>query len=234
MDLIKKLYFDYGVRELSFEDDTFTLFPSRLEQLCSMIIHEGLDISWSCNGRIEAVEPKILELMKQAGCWQIAYGIESGDQRILDIAKKGIRLQDVRQAIKMTCQAGILSKGYFILGFPEEDEASLKRTISFAKELKLDDVSISLMTPFPGSEIYQWGDKYGTIERDWSKMNLMDAVYIPHGLSREKLFAYQTKFLRQFYLRPRIIVSYLRRILKNPSLIPHLLKALLGYFKKIM
>lgn len=233
MKLIKKLYLDYGVREISFEDDTFNLFPSRLGKLCNMIIQEGLDISWSCNGRIEAVKPEILKLMKQAGCWQIGYGIESGDQTILDIAKKGIKLQQVRQAVQWTYDAGILSKGYFILGFPQEDEGSLKRTISFAKELKLNDVSISLMTPFPGSEIYQWGDKYGSMERDWSKMNLMDAVYIPHGLSREKLFAYQKKFLRQFYLRPRIIVSYLGRILKNPSLIPHLLKAFLGYMKKI-
>jgi len=231
--LIKKLYTDYGVREISFEDDTFTLFPGRLEKLCNMIIQEELDISWSCNGRVEAVKPEILQLMKQAGCWQIAYGIESGDQRILDVANKGIRLKQVQQAIQMTYEAGILSKGYFILGFPQENEASLKRTISFAKELKLDDVSISLMTPFPGTEIYQWGDQYGSMERDWSKMNLMDAVYIPQDLSREKLFAYQKRFLRQFYLRPRIIFSYLSRILKSPSLIPHLLKAFLGYLKKI-
>jgi anaerobic magnesium-protoporphyrin IX monomethyl ester cyclase len=233
MELIKKLYHDFGVREISFEDDTFTLFTERLVKLCTMIMQEGLDISWSCNGRVEAVKPETLKIMKQAGCWQIAYGIESGEQRILDIAKKGITVDEIKCAIQWTHEAGIFSKGFFILGFPQESEETLQRTIDFATELKLDDVSISLMTPFPGTEIYKWGDKYGSLERDWKKMNLLDAVYIPQGLTGEKLLRYQKKFLRGFYLRPRILLSYLKRILKNPSLIPYLFKAFIGYLKKI-
>jgi anaerobic magnesium-protoporphyrin IX monomethyl ester cyclase len=233
MELIKKLYHDFGVREISFEDDTFTLFIERLVKLCNMIMQEGLDISWSCNGRVEAVKPELLKLMKQAGCWQIAYGIESGDQKILDIAKKGITVDEIKCAIQWTHEAGIFSKGFFIVGFPQESEETLQRTINFARKLKLDDVSISLMTPFPGTEIYKWGDKYGSFENDWKKMNLLDAVYIPHGLSQEKLLQYQKKFLREFYLRPRIVLSYLKRILKTPSLIPYLFKAFIGYLKKI-
>jgi radical SAM superfamily enzyme YgiQ (UPF0313 family) len=198
-----------------------------------MIMQEDLDISWSCNGRVEAVKPETLKIMKQAGCWQIAYGIESGEQRILDIAKKGITVEEIKCAIQWTHEAGIFSKGFFILGFPQESEETLQRTIDFARELKLDDVSISLMTPFPGTEIYKWGDKYGSFERDWKKMNLLDAVYIPQGLTGEKLLSYQKKFLREFYLRPRILLSYLKRILRTPSLIPYLFKAFIGYLKKI-
>ncbi len=233
MELIKKLYHDFGVREISFEDDTFTLFIERLVKLCNMIMQEGLDISWSCNGRVETAGFGLMKLMRQAGCWQIAYGIESGDQKILDIARKGIMLKLIKEAIQCTHDAGIFIKGFFILGFPQESEETLQRTINFARELKLDDVSISLMTPFPGTEIYKWGDKYGSFERDWKKMNLLDAVYIPHGLSQEKLLSYQKKFLREFYLRPRIVLSYLKRILKSPSLIPQLFKAFIGYLKKI-
>jgi len=78
-------------------------------------------------------------------------------------------------------------------------------------------VSVSQMTPFPGSEMYRVGEKYGFINKNWEKMNLLDVVFIPDGLTKEKMDAYQKKFLREFYFRPRIIMTYILRLIKNPG-----------------
>jgi radical SAM superfamily enzyme YgiQ (UPF0313 family) len=155
--------------------------------------------------------------MKRAGCWQISYGIESSDPGILEFSRKRTKIEQMRQALNWTHHAGILAKGFFILGFPKETENTMKETIDFAKNNHLDDVSVSQMTPFPGSEMYRVGEKYGFINKNWEKMNLLDVVFIPDGLTKEKLDAYQKKFLREFYFRPRIIMTYVLRLVKNPG-----------------
>jgi len=234
MEMIKHLYNKYGIREISFEDDTFLIFKKRLVEICESIIRENLDISWTCNGRVHGVDKEILKLMKRAGCWQISYGIESGDQGILDFAEKHIKLEQVERAISLTSEAGILSKGFFILGFPLDNDETIGRTISFAKRLKLNDVTVCMMTPFPGSKIYEIGKKYGTINTDWQDMNLLETVFIPDGLTKEKLENYNRKFLREFYLRPRIIWSYSKRAIANPKTLIPLFRAFTGFIKKII
>lgn len=217
IEMIKMLKTNYGIKEILFEDDTFVIFKKRLVQLCETLIKEKIDISWSCNGRANAVKPDILKLMKKAGCWQIAFGIESGDPEILEFSRKRIKIEQMKQALKWSHEAGILTKGFFILGFPLETEDTLRRTIAFAKSVCLDDISVAQMTPFPGSEMYKIGEKYGHINKNWEKMNLLDVVFVPHGLTKEKLDKCQKDLLREFYLRPRIIKTYIFRLLKNPE-----------------
>jgi radical SAM superfamily enzyme YgiQ (UPF0313 family) len=217
IEMIKFLQLNFGIKEIIFEDDTFVIFKKRLIQLCETLIKEKINISWSCNGRATAVKPDILRLMKRAGCWQISYGIESSDPDILEFSRKRTKIEQMSQALNWTHHAGILAKGFFILGFPKETENTMKETIDFAKNNHLDDVSVSQMTPFPGSEMYRVGEKYGSINKNWEKMNLLDVVFIPDGLTKEKMDAYQKKFLREFYFRPRIIMAYILRLIKNPG-----------------
>lgn len=233
IEMIKVLKSNYGIKEILFEDDTFIIFKKRLIELCETLIKEKINISWSCNGRVNAVKPEILKLMKKAGCWQISYGIESGDPEILKFARKQINIDQVKQALNWTYEAGILSKGFFILGFPMETEETLKKTITFAKSIFLDDISVSQMTPFPGSEMYQIGEKYGFINKNWEKMNLLDVVFIPHGLTKEKLDMYQKTFLKGFYLRPRIIKTYIIRLIKNPKNIKGILIGFWAFLKTV-
>tara|TARA_B100000315_G_scaffold33741_1_gene28452 strand:- start:11641 stop:13104 length:1464 start_codon:yes stop_codon:yes gene_type:complete len=233
IEMIKVLKTDYGVREILFEDDTFVIFKKRLIQLCETLIKEKIDITWSCNGRANAVKPDILRLMKKAGCWQIAYGIESGDPKILEFSRKRIKIDQMRQALEWTHNEGILTKGFFILGFPLETEDTLKRTIAFAKSSYLDDISVNQMTPFPGSEMYRVGEKYGSINKNWEKMNLLDVVFVPHGLTKEKLDMFQRKLLKEFYLRPGIIKTYIIRLLKNPGNLKGLLSGFKAFFQTV-
>lgn len=215
---IIELHQRYGIREFSFEDDTFITFKKRLVEMCERLITLKLDISWTCLGRVNHVTADILKLMRAAGCWQISYGIESGSQEILDLVNKGITLDQVRNAVDLCQNTGIKSKGFFIIGHPGETRETLQMTQDFALKLPLNDISVSLMTPFPGSEIYDRASEFGTFEANWENMNLLNAVFVPNGLTKEDLGRAQKELLRRFYLRPHIIADYTMRLMQRPSL----------------
>lgn len=223
--MVKHLYFHYGVRDIIFHDDNFIAFRKRLYEFCEMLKEGHLKLSWSCTARVDMVTPELLKMMKQAGCWQIAYGIESGSQEILDFLKKGITLNQIRDALKFTRHAGIMNRGYFMIGVPTETIQTIRKTIDFLLELKLDDFHMSMYTPHPGTEISKSIDKYGTLDNDWKRFGGWHPVFIPHGLSREQLLYYHKLAFRKFYFRPRIICQYLFSILKDYK---NILKLLLG------
>ena len=171
--------------------------------------------------------------MKQAGCWQISFGIESGSQEILALINKRISLDQIRKAVEMTREAGIHSKGFFIIGHPAETRESIKRTIDFAIGLSLDDISVCLMTPFPGTELYERAAEFGKFDSEWGGMNLLNVVFIPYGLTREELEQAQKELIRRFYLRPRIMFNYGLRLLHNPAMAQGLWAGLRSLLKSI-
>ncbi len=216
--MIVDLHERYGVREFCFEDDTFITFRGRLEEICNRLIELRLGITWSCLGRVNQITEKGLELMRRAGCWQISFGIESGSQRILELIHKKVTLDQIRRGLAMSRAAGMLNKGFFIVGHPGETRQTLRETIDFALELPLDDISVNMLTPFPGTELYERAAEFGQFDPDWSRMNMLNAVFIPHGLSEEDLVVAQKELLRRFYLRPQVVANYCGRLVRNPSL----------------
>ncbi|MFH1961977.1 MAG: radical SAM protein [bacterium] len=233
LEMLHNLYNNYGIREILFEDDTFVMFKPRLITICESIIQEKLNISWSCLGRADMVSPDILKLMKRAGCWQIAFGIESGDQKILDFIKKRTHLDKMKKAIIWTKEAGIMTKGFFIMGFPTETRESIQHTIDFITTTPLDDISVNMFTPFPGSQIYQTAKEFGEFEDDWRKMNLLEITFVPHGLTKKELSQYSMLILKRFYLKPKTIIAYLKRMITNPQGIWNILKGLIGFIKVV-
>ena len=230
LEMIAYLVKRFGVKEIIFEDDQFLIKRERVAEICEGLLKANWGISWCCSGRVNSVNDiELLKLMKRSGCWQVSYGIESGSQEILDFAKKGITTKQIVNAVRLTNEAGILSKGYFIFGLPQETEQSMRNTINFAKGISLNDMSAFILTPFPGSEMYDVAEKYGTIEKDFEKMNLLDVVYVPNGLSKEKLLDFQRRFMWEFYLRPRIIGNYIISVLKNPANLLNMLRAFKGF-----
>ncbi len=210
--MIKYLYFNYGIRDIQIDDDTFVTNKHRLLKVCYTLIEEDLDLSWNCLARVDCVNLKLLKLMKKAGCWQIQYGIESGSQEILNFLKKGINLQQVSKVIRWTKEVGILSKGFFMIGNPLETEKSIIKTIEFAKRIDLDDFQMTFFTPFPGCEFHKISSQYGTFDDSWEKMNEYNIVFTPNGLTRELLEKYHKKAFKDFYLRPKVVLSYLKRM----------------------
>ena len=154
VDELELLVKKHGAKEIRIWDDTFNADPARAIKICEEIINRKLNIAWTCLARVNFAQPEVLKAMKKAGCWQISYGIESGNEQILKNIKKGITLPMVREAIRKTKKAGIASLGFFILGLPGDTEKTMRQTIDFAKELPLNAANFTICTPFPGTEIY--------------------------------------------------------------------------------
>ncbi len=231
LGLMKDLRYHYGVKEILIEDDTFIVSSQRVRELCERIISEKMDITWSCLGRADRVSPELLSLMKKAGCWHISYGIESGDPDILKGMKKNLNIEQIKKAVHWSKEAGVYTKGFFMVGFPDESEASMSATLSLVMSLPLDDISVMQLTPFPGSQLYDTAEQYGEFERDWRKMNTLDTVFVPHGFSKRDLEATRAEILRKFYLRPSIIYRQIRRVALNPRVALSLFK---GFFAFLM
>ena len=234
LEMVGYLVKDFKIREIIFEDDQFLIKKERVAKICEGLLKAKWGISWCCSGRVNSVNDLgLLKLMKRSGCWQISYGIESASQKILDFAKKAITIDQIEKAVRLTHEAGILSKGYFMFGLPYETEKTMENTIRFGKRIPLSDFSVFMLTPFPGSEMYDIAEQHGTIEKDFEKMNILDIVYVPRGLSKEKLLCYQRRFMKEFYLRPRIVGNYIKRLMSNPSNLFDMFKAFSGFLQSV-
>lgn len=151
---IRHLREHYGYRHVYFIDDLFTIDRRRLTAITERMIAEKLDIRWQCLARVDRVTPETLQLMYRAGCREVHYGIETGNPDMLEALGKRITIEQVRQAVSWTTKAGILAKGYFMLGLPGDTEETMEQTIRFASELELDQAMFSMTTPFPGTRLW--------------------------------------------------------------------------------
>jgi len=143
----------FGIKDFFFWADTFTLNKKYVEEICLGIIRRRLRISWACNSRTDTVEASLLKLMADAGCWMISYGIESGSQKILDMAKKAVKAEKAVEAVQEAKRVGMKVVGHFILGLPGEDRQTVEETLHLVNRLDLDFAQFYCATPFPGSEL---------------------------------------------------------------------------------
>jgi anaerobic magnesium-protoporphyrin IX monomethyl ester cyclase len=227
INMFKDLANNFGVREILIEDDTFIISPQWVKEFCERFISEKIDITWSCLGRADRVTADILKLMREAGCWHISYGIESGDQGILDAMEKGEELSRMEAAVRWSREAGLKTKGFFMVGFPGETVASLRRTRELALKLHLDDISVMQLTPFPGTALYKIAAEYGVFEKDWRKMNTLSTVFVPYGFTGEDMEKARSAMLGAFYLRPSVLIRKCMDVISNPRLFTYMFKGFL-------
>jgi len=145
--------------------------------------------------------------------------------------QKKVSIPEVEQAVRWTREAGILSKGFFIIGSPLETKETFARSMAFARSITLDDMSLFKLTPFPGCQLYETADQYGAFHRDWKRMNLINTVFVPRDLTEEEMDRMSRKAIRDFYLRPRIIASYLRRVMGHPGYAGKILSGFKAFVK---
>ncbi|MDI6742002.1 MAG: radical SAM protein [Smithella sp.] len=155
IDEIKRVIADFGIRSFYFVDDLFMLDKQRVTDICHLILREKLDITFQCLSRVDTITPDLLSMMKAAGCEKINYGIESADETILNRIGKTTDIREVEIALKMTREANILTKGYFMLGLPGDTEATIAKTLAFAGKSHLDETMFSVTVPFPGTELWE-------------------------------------------------------------------------------
>jgi len=190
--------------------------------LCEGILERNLRIRWTCNSRVDFVDPEMLRTMARAGCWMISWGIESGSEEVLRRAGKGIRLEQVEQALRWAKEAGIRNWGYFIIGLPGETEETIQQTIRLALRLPLDLALFHIAAPYPGSPLF-----FEVVEKGWFRpgvrweqvdMDRSTVLDYPH-LRAEELERWARRAFRAWALRPGPALTYLKMLLSSPSLL---------------
>jgi len=207
-----------GITDFDIIDDTFTLNRKRVLAIADLIIDKKFKITMDLRSRVDTVDQELLDRVAQAGCNRIRFGVESGDIGVLKNLKKGISLEQVRNAFKMAKKAGIVTFAYFMLGSPGETEKEIKSSIALAKELNPDFVQFLITTPFPATELYTSGREKGVLKGDFWREFSVD----PHGdfspqwwtenFSPRELEKWQRKAHLSYYYRPKYIWSQLRQV----------------------
>ncbi|MBF0463795.1 MAG: cobalamin-dependent protein [Nitrospirae bacterium] len=212
-DEIMYLWEKYRIREIAFVDDTFLVNKQRIYDLFALIQKSGLFFHWTCMARINNVDFEFLKFLRDNGCWNIAFGIESGDEEILKVIKKDISLEKTRQVIGWCRTLKIKTKGFFIIGHPLETLETMNKTIEFSLSIPLDAVVVTINTPIPGSPQYAEAHKYGSLDTtDWSQFNYWRPVFVPAGLTKEILLEKQKEMYTRFYMRPHILFEYFKSL----------------------
>ena len=210
MDNIDYLVEKFKIREILFKDSEFVINKQSVMDFCDLLAARNYDLVWGCNARVDTVCEELLQKMKKAGCTQITYGVESGDQDILNNTGKKITLDQARNAIKLTKKIGIRCVTNFIIGHVGETRESVKKTIEFAKELDADYTVFGSLMAFPGSEIY---DK--SIINNWfingtpKSFTYEDLRLNATKMTNEEIAYFLRKALSSFYFRPKYIVKRL-------------------------
>ena len=223
VDEIEEVIDEYGVDTLEFMDATFVANPKFVMEVCNEILNRKIYVRWAATGRVNIIGEKLLKKMREAGCIHIYYGIESGNQRILDFMKKNITLEQARKSVRETKKAGISTTASFILGLPTETRETIEESINFAIKLDPTYASFSIATPYPGTRFYEIAKREGFNISDWSEYKLArygNPIYHPKDVSIEELKRTYSNAFRRFYFRPSYLLERLLEI-KSPSELKH-------------
>ena len=207
----------FGIRHINFYDDQFTFNRQRVEDFCNLMINNPVRMTFNCAVRAEHIDFELLQLMKAAGCWMISLGIETGDENLLAQHRQNADLGMLADKIRLIHKAGIRVKGLLMMGLPGENEQSIKRSMDYVFSLPIDDFNLAKFTPFPGSPLYKDIHNLGSFEEDWQKMDCMDFLFVPKGMTKERLDELFINFYRTHYMRPKVILGYATMIWKSPD-----------------
>jgi anaerobic magnesium-protoporphyrin IX monomethyl ester cyclase len=215
----------FNIRHVNIYDDTFTLDRSRVMKFCELKQRSGLKkMTFNCAARTEQLDLELLMVMKQAGCWMISLGIETGDPDLLKRHRSYIAGRDmgnpldrIRETAFLIKRAGIRLKGLFMLGLPGESEESIRKSMAYILSLPLDEFNLAKLTPFPGAPMYGNIREHGSFEEDWGQMNALNFAFVPEGLTKEDLERHHQEIYRRFFMRPRMLLNYIRMIWQSPD-----------------
>ncbi len=169
---MKLLHTIYGFNGFVFNDDTFVVDKKRVLEFCRLLIESKLNVSWYCNGRVNLMSEEIIVAMRDSACKGIAYGIESGNQGILDSIKKGITIEQITRVTELTKKYGIHVTGYFMIGILGDSRETIRQTMDFARKLNLNFYGFGMCSPIHGTPMFEEAKEKGMIAsgelEDWS------------------------------------------------------------------
>jgi len=201
-----------GVKEISFKDPIFTLLPKNVMEFCDLLIERDYDLSWCGNARVDNFSLDLAKKMKKAGCFSVTFGLESGDQRILDNLRKRATAEQGKEAVKIAKMARLDVVANFMVGNPGETKESIERTIQYMKEIDPAYVYMGFCTAFPGTALQRQAEQNDWIlQKDPTAVRYEDLQMNATNLSNEELRQALNRMYRAFYFRPKYIA---RRMLK--------------------
>lgn len=214
-------YVNMGYDSVVFYDDSFTINKRRVAELCKKMIARKLKIKWACFTRTDLVDKETLSYMKEAGCYLIVFGCESGNDKTLTLLNKKLTVEKNYEGISMVNRCGILVQSSFMIGLPGEDYKDIENTISFAKNAELTFALFPIFEPYKGTPIFDICKENGEWIKDPRfKNNLLEhqeEIWVPKGLSRADIEVLAQRAVKEFYMRPKIFNKIISRIiLKQP------------------
>jgi anaerobic magnesium-protoporphyrin IX monomethyl ester cyclase len=248
--ILDEIFFNmdsFGIREFVFKDSTFTINKKWVNELLDLMIAEKLNISWSINTRVDMITDEMLRKLKAAGCRKISFGVESGDQRVLDKIQKGITLDQIRQAFDLVRKVGIETHAFFMIGNPGETRDTAEKTICFSKQLNPTWAAFAPTVVYPGTQMYHEATTNGLLQNPLWYLEDTTEVFmsnigsvckgqmlLPH-FSPEEQLRYVKKAYRDFYFRAAWVFSLITTINLSSASATNLLKSIptfLSFVKK--
>jgi radical SAM superfamily enzyme YgiQ (UPF0313 family) len=230
------------VKEMFFEDDTFTINKRRVLEFCRKYKERGLDITWSCNTRADTLDLETMKRMKKANCRLLIVGYESGSDEILKNIKKGFTTKQIKDFARNARKAGLLVHGDFIIGLPGETKETIEVSKQLIKEVKPDILQVSVASPFPGTEFYEWCREKGYLLTDDPNEYLdmqghQKAIISYPELTNEEMVKEADEILKGYYMSVNYVPLALRQVLRKHGLdelrrLLYSTRIFLGYVKR--
>lgn len=198
-----------GYREIKFLDDSLASDYDRAMELARQIKARGLRFAWFASACANQVDRPLLRAFREAGCWAILLGAESGVQKNLNALRKATTLEQIRQAVRAAKEVGLRVSTPFIFGIPGETFEEGLKTIEFAVELDPDLANFHALTPFPGTDLHEHHAQFGTISRNLADHTYQGAAFVPYTMTREQIQQLRQIAFRRFYSRPSFLVKKL-------------------------
>lgn len=212
VEQIKVLRYKYGIRQIQFYDDTFTVAKKTVLAFCKKMIDDQVDVSWVAYIRGDCFNEEMAAAMKAAGCHQVLIGIETGDPGIMQIIQKPIDKQRYRKTIQIAHDHGLEVRGSFIIGNLNETQATMEATVAFAKELDLDLFQLNVNTPYPGTQLYKHAVQHDLLlHKHWADYGQGAVILKSDKLAPEEIYDFERHAFRSFYMRPKMFWRQLKR-----------------------
>ena len=222
LDELEWIQDNLDVKEVFFEDDTFTINKQRVLEFCSHYKERGLDITWACNARVD-LDQETMRAMKKANCRLLIAGYESGSDEILKNVKKGSSVEQIRQFANNARKANLLVHGDFVIGLPGETKETIEITKRLIKDVKADLLQVSVASPFPGTEFYEWCRDNGYLLTDdpneyLDEQGHQKAVVSYPWLSAEEITVAVDGILKEYYVSLNYVPLAVRQVMRRQGL----------------
>jgi len=210
VDEMQYLEKTFGVREIVFFDETFTIGKRRMLKFSEEVQRRGLKVKFNIRARVDTVDREVVRALKKAGLRSIHMGVEAGTDRVLKIMNKQITREQTERAFRICREEGVDTRGYFMVGYYDATPDDVEDMIKFASGIGLDWASFSVATALPATDLYHIAQERGYVDGDyWKQYTIDGGGVIPQleteTFTAEQLRAYRTKAYMNFYLRPDLI-----------------------------